>query len=87
MKCTSREALAQQVLPLVEGRVLAFDTQAAHAFAAVHAAAVAAGNPISFADAAIAAIAAAHGMLIATRNVRDFKGTGIELLNPWTATA
>lgn len=76
-------ALSQQVMPLFEGRVLAFDTQAAHAFARVHAGALAAGNPISFADGAIAAIAAAHGFLLATRNVRDFKGTGVELIDPW----
>jgi predicted nucleic acid-binding protein len=81
-------ALDQKVLPLFEGRVLAFDTQAAHAYGAVQTGAAAAGNPISFADAAIAAIAAAHGYALATRNVRDFKGTGVVLINPWdTANA
>jgi predicted nucleic acid-binding protein len=76
-------ALDQKVLPLFEGRVVAFDTQAAHAHAAVQAGAAAAGNPISFADGAIAAIAAARGYALATRNVRDFKGTGVALINPW----
>lgn len=75
-------ALSDQVLPLFEGRMLAFDAPAAHAFARVHAGAAAAGNPISFADAAIAAIAAAHGFALATRNARDFKGTGIALIDP-----
>ncbi len=78
------QALNEQVMPLFEGRVFGFDTQAAHAFARVHAGAAAAGNPISFADGAIAAIAAAHGCLIATRNVRDFKGAGVEVIDPWT---
>lgn len=77
-------ALTEQVLPLFEGRVLAFDTPTAHAFARVHAGATAAGNPIAFADAAIAAIAAAQGFALATRNVRDFEGTGVRLIDPWT---
>ncbi|MBA4218657.1 MAG: type II toxin-antitoxin system VapC family toxin [Proteobacteria bacterium] len=76
-------ALEQQVLPLFEGRVLAFDVTAARAYPAVHAGAAAAGNPISFADGAIAAIAAARGFAVATRNVRDFNGTGVALINPW----
>ena len=78
------QALSEQVMPLFEGRVLAFDVRAATAFARVHAGALAAGNPIGFANGAIAAIAAAHGFLLATRNVRDFNGTGIELVDPWT---
>ena len=77
------QALTEQVLPLFEGRVLAFDMPAAHAFAQVHSGAQAAGNPISFADAAIAAIACAHGYAVATRNVRDFKCTGVEVIDPW----
>lgn len=77
------QAITGQVLPLFEGRVLAFDMAAAHAFAQVQAGAQAAGNPISFADAAIAAIASAHGYAVATRNVRDFKGTGVEVIDPW----
>lgn len=68
-------------------RVLAFDTKAAQAFARVHAGALAAGNPIGFADGAIAAIAAAHGFLIATRNLRDFEGSGVEVIDPWAAPA
>lgn len=78
-------ALDLQVLPLFEGRVLAFDTRAAHAYATVQAGAAASGNPIGFADGAIAAIAAVHGFALATRNVRDFKGTGVALINPWDA--
>ena len=82
-----RDALAQaltgQVLPLFEDRVLGFDTAAAEAFARVNAGALAAGNSIGFADAAIAAIALAHGFALATRNVRDFKGTGVVLVDPW----
>jgi predicted nucleic acid-binding protein len=79
------KAMSDRVLPLFEGRLLGFDRQAAHAFATVHAGALAAGNPIGFADAAIAAIASTHGFALATRNLRDFQGTGLALIDPWTA--
>ena len=82
-----QRAMTAQVIPLFEGRVLAFDRKAAEAFAQVYAGSQAAGNPIDFADAAIAAVAATHGFILATRNARDFKGTGVALLNPWISTA
>ena len=76
-------AWQEQLLPLFAGRILSFDQAACETFAKAHAGAQAAGNPISFADCAIAAIALAHGYAVATRNVRDFKGTGTTLINPW----
>ena len=36
-------------------------------------------------DAMIAAIALAHAMTLATRNVRDFEGLGVPLVDPFTA--
>ena len=78
-------ALTDQMLPLFEGRILAFDKRAAAAFGRINAGSQTAGNPISFADAAIAAIAIAHRFMLATRNERDFKGTGVTLINPWKA--
>ena len=82
-----REALAQalkvQIESLFEGRILPFDSAAAKAFALSIVGAQAKGNTIHFADCAIAAIARAHGYILATRNVGDFKGTGVEVLNPW----
>ena len=77
------QALRSQLEPLFAGRILQFDAQAAETFARVHANALANGDTISFADCAIAAIALANGFALATRNVRDFKGTGVALLNPW----
>lgn len=82
-----RQALVGQMLPLFAGRVLPFDDRAAEAFAKVNASAQAAGHPISFADGAIAAIAVAYGFAVATRNVRDFKGAPVDLINPWESTA
>ncbi len=77
------QAMARQILPLFEGRILAFDAKAAGAFGKVRVGAQAVGNTIGFADGAIAAIAAAQGFVLATRNVWDFRGAGIGLINPW----
>ena len=77
------QALTRQIMPLFEGRMLSLDPKAAEAFGKVHAGAQAVGDTIGFADAAIAAIASAQGFALATRNIRDFRGTGVELINPW----
>jgi predicted nucleic acid-binding protein len=38
-------------------------------------------------DCLIAATALVHGMTVVTRNVADFDGTGVALLDPWTFKA
>jgi predicted nucleic acid-binding protein len=81
------QALSTHVSTLFENRVLHFDTRAAHSFGACLAGAQAQGNPVGFADCAIAAIAKTQGLMVATRNVRDFHGTGVEVINPWAAPA
>ena len=68
---------------LFAGRVLPFDSEAARAYAGIAAARRAAGRPISQADGQIAGIARARGMALATRNIRDFADTGIDLIDPW----
>ena len=65
------------------GRILPFDSEAACAFAEIAAARRAAGRPISQADCQIAAIARSRGAAVATRNVRDFEGCGIDVIDPW----
>ena len=77
-------AMVDRMMPLFEGRILPFDKKAAEAFARIDASARLAGNRISFADGAIAAIASANGFMLATRNVHDFKGTDLRIVNPWT---
>jgi len=37
------------------------------------------------ADALIAATAVVHGLVVVTRNIQDFQGTGVILVNPWRA--
>lgn len=65
------------------GRILLFDEAAAHLFALIGAARRTRGRPIGFPDAPIAAIARAHKTALATRDMDDFEGCGLRLVNPW----
>ena len=42
-----------------------------------------AGRPLSVPDGMIAATASEHGLTVVTRNVKDFEGLGVTVLNPW----
>lgn len=76
-------SLAQRVLPLFAGRILAFDDPASQSYATLRARARAAGQAIAAADGYIAAIAAAHGLAIATRDTSPFEAAGLAVINPW----
>jgi predicted nucleic acid-binding protein len=67
------------------GRILPFDAHAAVEYALLAAGAEAQGKTASMADAQIAAICRSHGAAIATRNVRDFGFSGVDVINPWEA--
>lgn len=66
-------------------RILPFDSEAAGAYAGIAATRRRLGRPIAGADCQIAAIARLRRMAVATRNVRDFEDTGIEVFDPWNA--
>jgi predicted nucleic acid-binding protein len=66
-----------------EGRILPFDQAAADHYAVLFASHRKAGRPTSQADLMIAAIARSQGASLATRNVGDFEGCDIRVLNPW----
>jgi toxin FitB len=78
-------ALIEAVVDRYVDRLLDFDEKASRWFGVVVADARASGKPISTADAMIAATARANGMHIATRDLCDFAGAGVELIDPWTA--
>ena len=73
-----RSWLEQQVLPEFAGRTLPVDTAVAQRCARLHVL-----NRREGRDALIAATALVHGMTVVTRNVADFKPTGVSLFNPW----
>lgn len=64
-------------------RVEAFDTAAASRYADIVIERQNHGRPIGLADAQIAAICATRYATLATRNIKDFTDTGVELINPW----
>jgi len=73
-----RRWLDQIVRPGFAGRVLAMDGAVAVACAGLHV-----PDPVSERDGWIAATALVHGLTVVTRNVRDFEGTGVGVVDPW----
>jgi toxin FitB len=65
------------------GRVLPFDGSTVAHYAEIVAARRRAGRTISQFDAQIAAIALRNGAALATRNLKDFEGCGLRLIDPW----
>jgi predicted nucleic acid-binding protein len=63
--------------------ILPFDVAAASNYGALMTARERAGRPTSAFDAQIAAIAKGHNAKVATRNVADFQGMGLKLIDPW----
>jgi toxin FitB len=64
-------------------RIEPFDLLAADQYADVVVGRARSGHPIGTSDAQIASICKAAGATLATRNIADFTGTGIRLVNPW----
>src|SRR6266700_1466043 len=75
--------VAQVFVQDLAGRVLPFDSAAAREYANIAATRRHAGRPMAEADARIAAIARSRGAALATRNVDDFAGCDLEVVDPW----
>lgn len=69
------------VRPAFEGRILPVDDEVATRCAQLHV-----PDRRGEADALIAATALKHGFAVVTRNLRDFEGTGVVLIDPWQAS-
>jgi predicted nucleic acid-binding protein len=61
-------------------RLFDFNLEAAWAYGRILAGARRIGQTMAIPD---AAIAEAHGCALATRNIKDFASTGLEIVNPW----
>ena len=73
-----RAWLEQRVVPEFSGRTLSVDTAVAQRCARLHV-----PDQRNERDALIAATALVHGMTVVTRNVIDFRPTGVTIVNPW----
>jgi toxin FitB len=79
-------AAAVEIFGRFANRVLPFDLAAAEQYALIVTRRDQLGMPIDALDAQIAAICRPRQARLATRNVGDFRETGIDVINPWQAT-
>lgn len=63
--------------------VLPYDDAAARVFGALQSSRRQMGRPLSVEDGMIAAICIVRNATLATRNVKDFVGLDLDLVNPW----
>lgn len=75
-----RHWLDAQVLIAFADRILPIDTAIAKRCASLHV-----PNRMADGDALIAATALVHALTLVTRNIDDFKRSGVELIDPWQA--
>lgn len=75
-------AVGEAIAPY-ESDMLPFDSAAAAEYARLTAGRAATGRTMPVLDAQIAAICLANDAALVTRNVTDFDGCGIDLVNPW----
>ncbi len=68
----------------LDGNVEAFDAAAVAHYTSIVSDRESIGRPIVMADAQIAAICRKLGATLATRNVKDFEATGVEVVDPWS---
>jgi toxin FitB len=71
-------AWLENVRPAFADRILPIDDAVATRCAHLHV-----PDRRNEADALIAATALIHGLTVVTRNVRDFEGAGVIVLDPW----
>ncbi len=80
-------ATAADVFAAFEEQILPFDAAAATHYRLIVTRRERAGLPIDGFDAQIASICHTHGTALATRNLEDFQGTGIKVIDPWLPAA
>jgi hypothetical protein len=78
-----REAVEEMIAEDFRGQILTFNLPAARQYAQILDARRKIGRPIRELDAQIAAIARAHSATLATRDVNDFAGCDLAVVNPW----
>jgi predicted nucleic acid-binding protein len=67
------------------GRILPVTYSIADRWGKLHGERQLRGTPLNMADGMNAATALEHNLTVVTRNVKDFAGLGVAVLNPWVA--
>jgi predicted nucleic acid-binding protein len=75
--------IADELTRRFRGRVLSVDLPIADSWGRISAHAARMGRTLGSMDGFFGATAMAHGLTLVTRNVRDFRGLGVSLFNPW----
>ena len=76
--------LDHDLLLRFHGRIFSFDQAAARDWGRLCATLERHGLTMPAVDSQITAICLVHGADIVTRNSKDFRSTGVEVVNPWT---
>ncbi len=76
-------AAADEIFRAFDEQLLPVDAAAAEQYAVIATSRERSGKPISGFDALIAAVCRSQSAALATRNLPDFEGTGVELIDPW----
>ena len=71
------------LLPLFANRILSVTKDVGNRWGVLSAECRLRGTALNTADGMIAATALEHDLTVVTRNVKDFTGLGVVLLNPW----
>lgn len=75
--------LNDRLLPRFEGRILVVDVPVMLVWGEMTAALSRSGRVLQGFDSLLAAQARYHDLAVVTRNVKDFAGTGVPVVNPW----
>jgi predicted nucleic acid-binding protein len=78
-----RTAITETLRPWFQGRTLPVNEPVTERWGWLAGESKLKGRPLKVEDGLIAATALEHGLTVVTRNVKDFEGLGVTILNPW----
>jgi toxin FitB len=78
-----KQWLTETLRPWFQGRILPVNEPVAERWGLMAGESKLKGRPLKVEDGLIAATALERGLTVVTRNVKDFEGLGVSILNPW----
>ncbi len=82
-RASLRQWLENELRPWFAGRILPISEAIAERWGVLEGERQLRGLTLNAPDGLIAATALEHGLTVVTRNVKDFAGLGVAVLNPW----